>query len=72
MDLWHFEFLEGGPKTRKLAENWRKLDLLILVVFYFVPAPLSVRAHFFSGRALEANGLPEKICTSWAFLKPEK
>ena len=41
------EFLEGGPKTRKLAENRRKLDLWTLV-FFFVPAPLSAvyRAQF--------------------------
>ena len=37
MELWHFEFLEGGPKTRKSAENRQKMDLLILVFIYFRP-----------------------------------
>ena len=60
MELWHFEFLEGGPKTRKSAENWRKLDLSILVFIFFAPAPSSVRAQIFSGIALVANVPPEK------------
>ena len=72
MELWHFEFLEGGPKTRKSAENRQKLDLSILVFIFFVLTPSFVRAQTFSGRALEANGPPEKIWMSWAFLKPEK
>ena len=40
MELWHFEFLELGPKTGKSAENRRKLDLSILVFIYFHPRPL--------------------------------
>ena len=72
MELWHFEFLEIGPKRPKIGENWRKLDLSILVFIFFALAPSSVRAQIFSGTALEANGVPEKIWTSWAFLKPEK
>ena len=59
MELWHFEFLEGGPKIQKSAKNRRTLDLSILVLSYFAPAPSSVRAQFFSARALEANGPPD-------------
>ena len=40
MELWHFEFLEGGPKTRKSAENRQKLDPSNLVFIYFRPRPL--------------------------------
>ena len=40
MELWHFEFLEGGPKTRKLAKNRQKLDLWILVFIFLGPRPL--------------------------------
>ena len=39
MELWHFEFLEGGPKIQKLAENWQELDLSVLVLSFFAPAP---------------------------------
>ena len=31
MELWHFDFLEGGLKTQKSVKNWQKLDLSILV-----------------------------------------
>ena len=37
MELWHFEFLEGGPKRPKIGKNWQKLDLSILVFIYFLP-----------------------------------
>ena len=47
MELWHFEFLEGGPKTRKSAKNRQKVDLSILVFFAHVPS--SVCAQFFRG-----------------------
>merc|ERR1719253_2505477 len=39
LELWHFEFSEGGPKTRKSAENRRKSDFSIPVFIFFVPAP---------------------------------
>ena len=39
MDLWHFEFLEGGPKRPKICKNLRKLDLSILVFIIFAPSP---------------------------------
>ena len=39
MELWHFEFLEGGPKRPKIGENWRKLDLSILVFIFSPPSP---------------------------------
>ena len=48
MELWHFEFLEGGPKIRKSAKNRRKLDLSVLVFIYFHPAPLEeIRSNLF-------------------------
>ena len=40
MELWHFEFLEGGPKKQKSAKNRQKMDLLILVFIYFRPHAL--------------------------------
>ena len=40
MESRHFEFLEGGPKTRKSAENRRKLDPSNLVFIYFRPRPI--------------------------------
>ena len=60
MEMWHFGFLEGEPKTRKLAEIRQKMDLLILVVILFLPAPSTVRAKIFSGIASGANEAPEK------------
>merc|ERR1711966_610057 len=38
MELRHFEFLEGGPKRPKIAENW---TLRIYFLFIFAPAPWS-------------------------------
>ena len=47
MELWHFDFLEIGPKTRKSAKNRQKLDLSILVFIYFCPALLEeIRSNF--------------------------
>ena len=40
MELWHFEFLEIEPKTRKSAKNRRKLDLSNLVFVYLCHRPL--------------------------------
>ena len=40
MELGHFESLEIGPKTQKLAKNRQKLDRLILVFIYSCPDPL--------------------------------
>ena len=72
MELWHFEFLEEGPKTQKSAKNRHKLDLSILVFIFSRARPLVRSCEFFSGIALGANEAPEKIWTAWAFRKPEK
>ena len=52
MELWHFEILEGGPKTLKSTENRQKLDLSILVFILFRARPLGI--------ALGSNEAPEK------------
>ena len=41
MELWHFEFLEGGPKTQKSTKNRQKMNLSILVFIFFCPRPLA-------------------------------
>jgi len=37
MEVWHFEILEGGPKTHKIG---KKLDFSFLVFECFHPRPL--------------------------------
>ena len=59
MELWHFEFLEGGPETPKIGRKSAKIGPLD-PSFFFAPAPLSVLAQFFSATALVANGALEK------------
>ena len=71
IELWHFEFLEGGPKTRKSAKNRRTLDLSILV-FFSPPPPRPFMLNFFRDRIGSKRSPWKKIRTSRAFLKPEK
>jgi len=70
MALWIFRRRAQTAENRRKSAKIGPLDPSIYL--FFTPAPSSVRAQFFSGIALEANGPPEKIWTSWAFLKPEK
>ena len=68
MALWIFRRRAQNTKIGRKLAKIGPLD----PSFFFVLAPSSVRAQIFSGRALGAKGLPEKIWTSWAFQKPEK
>ena len=65
MELWHFEFLEGGPKRPKIGENWQTLAKIgpLDPSFYFISPPPTTHLFvlIFSGTALVANKAPEKI-----------
>ena len=39
MELWHFDFLEIGPKRPKIAKNRQKLELWILVCDFLPLSP---------------------------------
>ena len=58
MALWIFR------RRAQTAENWQKMDLLILVFNFFAPAPSSVRAHF-SGIALAKFGKLRDCWSCW-------